>query len=122
MTYQPKPVTPQDIRNVIESYGESLTDLGGQNYSVAFLRWFKEKEPEKFEGWVSEARQYLSEGRSKLTDRVIGEELLFVFSNSSLDGRISLEQHDAYLSEFCSANPRANKHLQGLLKGLQESD
>ena len=122
MTYQPIPVTPQDIRNVMESYGESLTDLGGQNYSVAFLRWFKEKEPEKFESWVSEAKKYLSVGRSKVTDRVIGEELLFVFSNSSLEGRLSRDEHDAFLSEFCSMNPKANKHLQSLLKDLQRSD
>ena len=101
----------EDIRKVMEGYGESLPDLGAK-YAAAFQKWYSQREPEVYKAWL--------EGYEKPLDpKLLAETLLFDFSNNTLDGRVH-DRHDSLLVEFCNANTSANKHISGLLKKLSK--
>ena len=38
-------ITPEDVREIMEGYGESLVDLCAITYELEFTEWFKKREP-----------------------------------------------------------------------------
>ena len=112
-------ITPQDIRQVMENLGESLTDLGA-TYAKDFAVWLRGKRPTIFSGWVADqvkSGHYDPQGKDH-TITLDSEELLFDFSNNSLGGLIpDMDAHDGLLAEFCNQCPAAHDHIMDLLEG-----
>jgi hypothetical protein len=99
-----EPITPQDIRKVMETYAESFVE-SGVDYGDELRDWFKKTQPEIYNAWLEEIGE----------DEVDGDEFFMEFSGNTLNGRV-LDKFDQYLADFCNQNPVANKHIHGLLK------
>lgn len=109
-------IRPEDIRKVMERYGESLTDLGA-DYCREFEDWFKGCEPRIYQDWLESISEYVQKD-SPDWPAYRAELLLFQFSNNSLGGRV-YEQHDDYLAEFFNQSGAGNRHIIELLQGLE---
>ena len=100
-------VSPENIRDIMEWYGESLSDLCGiGNYEDAFDAYVKARMPERYAQWVdAQAPHYPS--------------VLFDWSNNLLEGLITEEEHNRILADFCNSAVRPNEHIQELLDGMK---
>lgn len=100
-------VTPETIREVMEWYGESLSELPCDNYEWAFEDYIKARFPVRYAQWKDVNSQY--GGYSPV---------LFDWSNNRMEGRITEEEHDRILADFCNLDVRANEQIQRLLDGM----
>ncbi|MBI4919637.1 hypothetical protein HY837_06910 [archaeon] len=105
-------VTPKQIRQIMRRYGETLSDLGS-DYDAEFLEWFKQKEPKIYETWLK------NEGRYYGKEEDLVYEFIGAFTGDALGSRINNKTHDTLLAEFCSQNPKANKHIYTLLERIE---
>ena len=122
------PVYISDVRRIMEDWGESLTDLGA-DYSGEFMEWMQSNHSDEYRAWYEGYRKERDEFNKKfgISDEELKEfelelskTFLFEYSNSSLRGNLSSEEHDKYLAEFANQNLKANKHLRGLLSELEK--
>jgi hypothetical protein len=105
-----KQVTEKHIREVMEHYGESLTDMGA-DYGEDFLKWFMANYRETYRQWINQIED--------TPILVTGKNLLFYFSNESLGGLVS-DTHDEILTDFCNQNYHARKHILQLFNDREE--
>jgi len=126
------PVNNSDVRRIMEDYGESLTDLEA-DYSDEFMEWMQSNHSEIYDSWHEDYKKEQDEFIERFRERLrfpdkelneseleLSETFLFEYSNSSLRGNLSSEEHDKYLAEFANQNLKANKHLRGLLSELEK--
>ena len=101
-------VGPETIRDVMEWYGESLSDLPCDNYEWAFEDYVKARLPARYSQWKDAQKEY--GGYCPV---------LFDWSNNSMGGLITGEEHDRILADFCNLNVKANEQIQRLLDGMK---
>jgi hypothetical protein len=118
-------IEPRDVRAIMEYHGESLSDLGA-GYGEEFALWMKDNHGDIYDKWEAGcSREGSDEGTKTLLDEAIDElfdgmDFIFEYSNSSLNGILSLEEHDEYLANFANESVNARKHLLSLLEQVEE--
>ncbi len=131
------PITAEDIRTIMEGYGESLGDRGA-DYEEEFLVWFQEREPKIYQAWRQKEDKWAAQRKKQFPPPVTesaedrkffdkmkdspAQELLFAYSNNSLGDRLTEEQHDRLLAEFAQVNLRARRHLLRLKEDLKRDE